>query len=511
MDGHRFDDLTRSLAGLSRRRLLAGLTGALLGGAASQLDERGANAACPSRQVYRQRVPSGGGCVCVATGRPPTNRAGTCPCPGGQTDCGGTCVDLSSNRLHCGACGSPCRRPDRCSTATCDAGVCTIAVIARDCPASDQCHDLGACDPATGTCTNPAKADGTPCDDGNACTRADTCQGGVCTGFDPVVCTARDQCHIAGAGDPAPTGACSDPLKPDGSSCDDSNPCTQIDTCRSGVCVGSVPVQCAPPDQCRLAGVCDTATGGCAARTQARRTRLRRRERLLPDGHLPERILHGVGSVPRRRRLQSCERRVLEPEQGQRLRLQRRQRLHADGHVPDRRVHGEQPHRLHGLGPMSRRGHVQPRQRRVLEPEQGQRLRVQRRKRLHAERYVPVGVCAASVRPGRLRGVGPVPRCRRLQSRERRVLEPARGRRLGLRRWESDAHRRRPLPGRSVRRRRSGGLLHAGNVSSRTMWRGPRRLRRHPLLRLPERPDLRRRRNAQRLRLHAHLRGQVPW
>ena len=84
MDGHRFDDLTRSLAGLSRRRLLAGLTGALLGGAASQLDERGANAACPSRQVYRQRVPSGGGCVCVATGRPPTNRAGTCPCPGGN-------------------------------------------------------------------------------------------------------------------------------------------------------------------------------------------------------------------------------------------------------------------------------------------------------------------------------------------------------------------------------------------------------------------------------------------
>ena len=41
------------------------------------------------------------------------------------------------------------------------------------------CADHG-CDPATGACTNPAKANGTSCDDGNPCTTNDACQDGVC-------------------------------------------------------------------------------------------------------------------------------------------------------------------------------------------------------------------------------------------------------------------------------------------------------------------------------------------
>src|SRR5206468_3734843 len=40
---------------------------------------------------------------------------------------------------------------------------------------------------ATGACSNPAKADGSPCDDGNACTVSDRCTGGVCGG-DPTSC-----------------------------------------------------------------------------------------------------------------------------------------------------------------------------------------------------------------------------------------------------------------------------------------------------------------------------------
>lgn len=53
------------------------------------------------------------------------------------------------------------------------------------CTASDQCHDAGVCDAGTGACSNPAKADGATCSDGNACTLNDTCQGGNCTGGDP--------------------------------------------------------------------------------------------------------------------------------------------------------------------------------------------------------------------------------------------------------------------------------------------------------------------------------------
>ena len=48
------------------------------------------------------------------------------------------------------------------------------------CAAADQCHASGGCDPSRGTCTNPAKPNGTTCDDGNAATSDETCQVGQC-------------------------------------------------------------------------------------------------------------------------------------------------------------------------------------------------------------------------------------------------------------------------------------------------------------------------------------------
>jgi RHS repeat-associated protein len=50
------------------------------------------------------------------------------------------------------------------------------------CVASDDCHIDGACDPATGACSNPVKADGASCDDGTSCSTGDSCHGGVCGG-----------------------------------------------------------------------------------------------------------------------------------------------------------------------------------------------------------------------------------------------------------------------------------------------------------------------------------------
>jgi hypothetical protein len=105
------------------------------------------------------------------------------------------------------------------------------------CTASDQCHNAGTCDTATGVCSNPPKDDNTTCDDANLCTQADTCQTGVCTGADPIVCTASDQCHNAGTCDTA-TGVCSNPPKDDNTACDDAVACTTPDTCQAGVCTG---------------------------------------------------------------------------------------------------------------------------------------------------------------------------------------------------------------------------------------------------------------------------------
>lgn len=131
------------------------------------------------------------------------------------------------------------------------------------CTASDQCHSPGICDPATGLCSNPPKADGSPCSDGSACTTSDTCQSGTCVAGAPVECKALDQCHSPGVCDPA-TGQCSNPPKPDGSACVDGDLCTQVDECHAGICVGTLPIACTALDQCHTGGTCDPLTGECS-------------------------------------------------------------------------------------------------------------------------------------------------------------------------------------------------------------------------------------------------------
>src|SRR5439155_882599 len=158
--------------------------------------------------------------------------------------------------------GAACNDGNACTqTDTCQGGVCT-GTNPVTCAAADQCHDAGTCDPATGLCSSPAKPDGAACTDGNACTQPDPCQGGVCTGTNPVTCAAADQCHDAGTCDPA-TGRCSSPVRPDGSACDDGDACTHDDACEGGAC-GGVHVLCVAADQCHTIGSCDPATGQCS-------------------------------------------------------------------------------------------------------------------------------------------------------------------------------------------------------------------------------------------------------
>jgi uncharacterized protein (TIGR03382 family) len=73
-----------------------------------------------------------------------------------------------------------------------------------------------ACD-----CNNPPKEDGTRCDDGNACTQTDTCQGNVCTGENPFPCVRPPpiECKIRVC-EPA-SGACELLYKVDGAPCPD--------------------------------------------------------------------------------------------------------------------------------------------------------------------------------------------------------------------------------------------------------------------------------------------------
>jgi subtilisin family serine protease len=180
-----------------------------------------------------------------------------CHSPGTCDPANGTCTNPPKMN------GATCNDGNACTqTDTCQSGACTgnSPVV---CGALDQCHDPGVCDAANGVCSNPAKANSTPCNDGSACTQSDSCQSGTCTGASAVVCTASDQCHVAGACDPA-NGVCSNPTKQDGSSCVDGNSCTQSDTCQAGNCIGSNPVTCLAQDQCHDPGACNPASGACS-------------------------------------------------------------------------------------------------------------------------------------------------------------------------------------------------------------------------------------------------------
>jgi hypothetical protein len=184
---------------------------------------------------------------CTDDGNECTNEIcsnGVCTHP---VNTGGSCDD-----------GNACTLNDTCaSDGTCGGG------LQKDCPATDQCHLAGTCDPSTGDCSNPPVENGTSCSDSNACTGPDTCQSGVCTPGTAVVCTALDQCHDVGVCDTT-TGVCSNPDKPNNTPCTDGNACTTGEACQAGVCTGGTETVCTAQDQCHNAGICDTTTGACS-------------------------------------------------------------------------------------------------------------------------------------------------------------------------------------------------------------------------------------------------------
>jgi hypothetical protein len=107
----------------------------------------------------------------------------------------------------------------------------------------EQCDDGEANGTITSCCTSSCSFEqaSVACDDGNLCSQTDECDGaGTCVGSDPVVCTPLDQCHVAGQCD-ASTGICSNPVQPDGMSCDDADACSLHDTCQSGSCTPGGP------------------------------------------------------------------------------------------------------------------------------------------------------------------------------------------------------------------------------------------------------------------------------
>jgi hypothetical protein len=170
--------------------------------------------------------------------------SGQCVCPTGSPNVcadptninfAGKCTNVLTDVLNCGECGVVCPEP-----------------TGPDAPCL-----VRAC--INGSCQFVNTPNGTPCNDFDACTQTDTCQNGRCVGSNRIICTALDQCHDVGTCDPA-TGLCSNPAKPNGTACDDGDQCTVNDTCQGGFCTPGAPRNCDDGNPCTV-DTCDPATG----------------------------------------------------------------------------------------------------------------------------------------------------------------------------------------------------------------------------------------------------------
>ena len=153
--------------------------------------------------------------------------------------------------------GTPCDDGNACTiNDTCINGVCAGTPLV--CDDGNSCT-TDSCDPATGCVyTNNSS----PCDDLNPCTINDVCINGICKGT-PVICDDGDPCTDD---DCVPGVGCV--FINNSSACDDGDPCTENDQCVNGVCQGT-PIDCddgnpCSVDECLPDGSCShTFSDGC--------------------------------------------------------------------------------------------------------------------------------------------------------------------------------------------------------------------------------------------------------
>jgi hypothetical protein len=175
--------------------------------------------------------------------------------------------------------GTPCDDGDICTEAgMCRDGHCMSAPI--ECPSDDNLCTREFCDPDQGGCTQEPRT-GLPCVDGDLCT-----QDGVCTAAgecetEPIPCPQDDtecatyecqsdtgECVLqpqntgqsCGGDDAAPDPQCGSYVCHDdgtcgpemgtpsteGDDCDDGDPCTEMDRCMAGTCMGTPPEEAEP-------------------------------------------------------------------------------------------------------------------------------------------------------------------------------------------------------------------------------------------------------------------------
>ncbi|MSP90946.1 MAG: hypothetical protein EXR79_03945, partial [Myxococcales bacterium] len=123
---------------------------------------------------------------------------------------------------------------------------------------NEPCLDQ-VCSAVSGKCEGKPKLNAAPCDDGNACSAADSCVQGKCTSDKKVNCDDDNKC-TADICDKV--FGCDHAALATGALCNDGNACTAKDTCLQQVCTGIL-VKCDDGNPCTI-DVCNKAKGGCS-------------------------------------------------------------------------------------------------------------------------------------------------------------------------------------------------------------------------------------------------------
>lgn len=134
-------------------------------------------------------------------------------CPGGlesgEDSCNGVCVDLQSDPANCGACFNDCEGTP-CIAGVCDQPTCTEGLT----PCGDVCVDLQTDAANCGAC-------GAPCGNNQFC------EGGICMGGDQLCAPGLSLCGF---------GFCVD-LQTDPANCGECGvPCGNDEICQGGLC-----------------------------------------------------------------------------------------------------------------------------------------------------------------------------------------------------------------------------------------------------------------------------------
>ncbi|MBI5531669.1 MAG: hypothetical protein HY898_03065 [Deltaproteobacteria bacterium] len=149
---------------------------------------------------------------------------------------------------------NPCTTNDHCNGhGRCISGGPTDCDDGNDCTVDNCVRRLG--------CTHRPRNNHAACDDQNACTQGDRCDGaGQCAAGHPIICDDGNPCTVDSC-DPA-TGCVFSPA-PTTVSCTDGNGCTTGDHCDGqGACASGAPVVCDDSNSC-TADLCETETGAC--------------------------------------------------------------------------------------------------------------------------------------------------------------------------------------------------------------------------------------------------------